>query len=126
MYFNLRQLFYLFFTLLFSQTISSQNIFEQKYMGCNTSRFTTESDSIMVLPSQNIKSFFEENIRKDILKQLEGDLSFQIIVDEAGNSCLLSYENNTNQKDSRLQFKQQIDETLKWKRPGQRTSVIVA
>lgn len=95
-------------------------------MGCNTSRFTTESDSIMVLPSQNIKSFFEENIRKDILKQLEGDLSFQIIVDEAGNSCLLSYENNTNQKDSRLQFKQQIDETLKWKRPGQRTSVIVA
>lgn len=121
-----RELFYLIIVLCASQTIIAQNLFDQKYEDCNTDYFTTESDSIKVFPSVDVKSFFKENINEDALKQIEGVLTFQIIVDKNGNSCLLSFENTTNKTNYNLTLKQIIDKKLKWEKPKQKTSIIVA
>ena len=124
----------LFFTklsmlLLFLVTpsIQAQNIFEDKFEGCNTDRFATEKDSIKVKPTEkDIVNILANNLDDKNVKKIKGLLSFQIIVDLDGKSCLLSVKNETNITSKKLNLKEIIDKNLEWEKPTEKTSVIIA
>ena len=108
-------------------SLYTQNIFSEKFEGCNTDRFATESDKIKVKPSDKditlvlTNSFYEKNIEK-----VRGELSLQIIVDVDGSSCLISIDNKTNIKSENLELKNIIDNYLVWQKPTEKTSVMIS
>lgn len=117
--------------LLFLFSISfgsqAQNIFEEKFDGCLTDLFSTEKDSIEVEESdKDLVYVLANNMTKENVKKIKGLLSFQIIVDLDGKSCLLSVENETNIQTQKLNLKEIIDNNLNWEKPTEKTSVIVA
>jgi len=120
-----KTLFLLFFSISFGN--QAQNIFDEKFEGCNTDRFSTEKDSIEVIETdKDLIYVLANNLDKENVKKIKGLLSFQIVVDLNGKSCLLSVDNDTNIPTEKLNLKEIIDKNLDWKKPTEKTSVIVA
>jgi hypothetical protein len=119
----------LIFLILFSISFGSQaqNIFDEKFEGCNTDRFATEKDSIEVRETEkDLVEVLANNLETENVRKIKGLLSFQIIVNLNGKSCLLSIDNETNISTEKLNLKEIIDKNLNWKKPTEKTSVIVA
>lgn len=117
------------FLLLFSISfgVHAQNIFDEKFEGCNTDRFSTEKDSIEVKETdKDLVYVLANNLEEENVKKIKGLLSCQIIVDLNGKSCLLSVDNDTNIPTEKLNLKEIIDKNLNWEKPTEKTSVIVA
>jgi len=117
------------FLLLFSISfgVNAQNIFDEKFEKCNTDRFSTEKDSIKVKETdKDLVYVLANNLEEENIKKIKGLLSCQIIVDLNGKSCLLSVDNDTNIPTEKLNLKEIIDKNLYWKKPTEKTSVIVA
>lgn len=117
------------FLLLFSISfgVHAQNIFDEKFKGCITDRFSTEKDSIEVKETdKDLVYVLANNLEKENVKKIKGLLSCQIIVDLNGKSCLLSVDNDTNIPTEKLNLKEIIDKNLNWEKPTEKTSVIVA
>ena len=115
--------------ILFSLSFGSQaqNIFDEKFEGCNTDRFATEKDSIEVRETnKDLVYVLANNLETENVRKIKGLLSFQIIVDLNGKSCLLSIDNETNIPTEKLNLKEIIDNNLNWEKPTEKTSVIVA
>lgn len=113
-------------TILCSKVLNSQNIFPEKFDGCNTEQFSIENDSVIakINPQEFIKIIFS-NVDAKIKGKIDGSLSFQIVVDKDGKSCLLSLENKTNIKTKALNLKTTIDNNLTWSIPKERVSPII-
>lgn len=117
----------LFVFLAFQVHLFSQNIFEEKFESCNTDHFVMESDSISVrIKEDGVLEILGKNFDKEVVEKIKGDLSLQILVDLQGNSCLLSIENKTNIATEQLNIKEIIDSKLKWHKPPEKTSPILA
>jgi hypothetical protein len=119
----------LIFLILFSISFGNQaqNIFDEKFEGCNTDRFATEKDSIEVRETdKDLVNVLANNLETENVRKIKGLLSFQIIVDLNGKSCLLSVDNETNIPTEKLNLKEIIDKNLNWEKPTEKTSVIVA
>lgn len=114
------------FTLLFTIQTYCQNIFDEKYVSCDTEYFKTESDTISVEMASDFVKTLSSNFDDETVKKIRGILSLQIIVGTDGKSCLLSLDNETNIETSKLAIKSIIDENLLWKKPKEKVSVIVA
>ncbi len=107
--------FILFLVLLFSHFIHAQNIFPEKYKGCNTDHFTLEKDSLKTtIDSKYLVKTILSGMSLETKSSIKGTLKLQIIVDLEGNSCLISIDNKTNIESSDLQLKNAIDTNLKW------------
>lgn len=118
----------LIFLILFSISFGSQaqNIFDEKFKGCNTDRFATEKDSIEVREiDKDLVYVLANNLEIENVRKIKGLLSFQIIVDLNGKSCLLSVNNETNIPTEKLNLKEIIDKNLNWEKPTEKTSVLV-
>lgn len=115
------------FLLVFTPKSFTQNLFEEVFEGCKTERFVIEKDSIKVkIKGGNLINILAKNFDERVVKEIRGVLSFQVIVDLQGNSCLLSADNETNIKTEQLNLKNIIDNNLKWYKPKEKTSVILA
>lgn len=107
--------------------LTAQNIFPEKFEGCNTDRFSAESEKIEVEPTnKDIIYVLANNFSSDNIKKIRGELHLQIIVDVNGKSCLLSVENKTNIESDKLELKNIIDNILTWRKPNEKTSVMIA
>jgi hypothetical protein len=114
------------FALLFTIQTYCQNIFDEKYDGCDTEYFKTESDTTSVEMASDFVKTLSSNFDDETVKKIRGILSLQIIVGTDGKSCLLSLDNETNVETSKLAIKSIIDENLLWEKPKEKVSVIVA
>lgn len=117
------------YLILFLATygLNAQNIFEEKFEGCSTTHFLMESDSISVRSvGPGVLEILAKNFDKEVVEKIKGDLSLQVLVDLQGNSCLLSIENKTNIATESLNIKEIIDNKLKWQKPPEKTSPILA
>lgn len=112
--------------MLFAVQMYGQNIFEEKFDGCNTDYFEIESDTITVELISDFVKTLSSNFDSETVKKIRGVLSLQIIVDTDGKSCLLSLENETNINTAKLGIKSIVDEHLLWEKPKEKVSVIVA
>ena len=122
-YFYVSTLIILFIT----NSSFGQHLFDEKFEGCNTSHFVVESDSISVKPlDQDILTILAENFEKEVITEIRGLVSIQILVDQEGDSCVLSLENDTNIETTDLNIKNILDDKLRWTKPDKNKSVIVA
>jgi len=122
----MKKIFFILLSILFSQQIFSQNLFDEVFEGCNTDKFTVESDSISLQPKNAILGILRNSFDKETVKIIDGLLVLQILVDLEGNSCLLSVQNETNKKTEQLNLKNIIDNNLKWEIPKEKKSAIIA
>lgn len=122
----MKNIFFILLLVFFSQQIFSQNLFDETFEGCNTDKFTVESDSISLHPKNAILGILRNGFDKETVKTIDGILVLQILVDLEGNSCLLSVQNETNKKTEQLNLKNIIDNNLKWEIPEEKKSAIIA
>ncbi|WP_299443164.1 hypothetical protein [uncultured Aquimarina sp.] len=108
----------LLFSILVSLYSYSQNIYEEKFEGCNTKRFALESEIETAKKDKNeLIKLLTKHITNDAQQKLRGKLKLQIIVYMDGTSCLLSYENNTKLSSDELKIeliKELVDNELVW------------
>lgn len=116
----------LLLVVFYTLTGKAQNVYPEKFTGCNTDQFALESDSItgkidMKYFIKTILSGVDEHNRE----KLSGILSLQIIIDSDGRSCLMSIENKTNVSSEELNLKETIDNSLIWQKPRQKVSPMI-
>lgn len=103
-----------------------QNLFPKKFKGCSTDQFNLESDTITArIDPQTLISTITSSLSAKEAKHAIGTLALQIIVDKAGQSCLLSVKNDTNIKTSRLHLKENIDSKLTWEKIDAKIAAVV-
>lgn len=114
-------------TFVFKGEITlGQNIFSEVFPGCNTDRFSLESDSTTAkITDEKLVSIITSAFPEKVKNKIEGSLTLQIIVDYDGSSCLLSVKNETNIKTKKLNLKETIKNNLKWKIDNKKVSAIV-
>lgn len=112
--------------LAFTINTFAQNIFEIKFENCDTEKFVMESNTISVKQKTDFINILATNFDRKAVKEIRGLLSMQIIVNEKGDSCLLSIDNGTNIRTEDLNLKRIIDNEVKWYKPKEKTSVILA
>lgn len=104
----------------------SQNLFPEKFNGCNTDHFKLESDSITAkIDDEQLLSILKQSFDDKTIQKIRGTLSLQIIVNLDGNSCLISLKNETNIKSKKLNLKHNIDQDLKWNKPDEKVAAVV-
>jgi hypothetical protein len=105
----------------------SQHLFPEKFQGCVTDQFALESDSLTVtVPDETLIAVLLQSMDEKTKAKILGTLTLQIIVDFDGNSCLISFKNDTNVKTKNLHLKQKIDSELKWNKPSTKVAALVA
>jgi hypothetical protein len=109
------QLVIVFICLSLTNMIEAQNVFPNKFDACITDRFGLEKDSLEArIDSKYLINTVLSGIDEKYKSKLNGILKLQIIVNTDGKSCLISIENNTNIKTSKLNLKKTIDDNLIW------------
>lgn len=89
----------------------SQNLFTDKFEGCDVQAFKLESKIISArISDENLLAPLMKNI---LLSKIEGILMMQIYIDKNGRACLMSAENKTNIPIQELNLSQAIEKT-KW------------
>ncbi|PKO99296.1 MAG: hypothetical protein CVU03_02380 [Bacteroidetes bacterium HGW-Bacteroidetes-2] len=116
----------IYILLAFSLNTFAQDIFEKKFENCDTEKFVMESNTISVKQKTDFVNILATNFDKKTVKEIRGLLSLQVIVNEEGGSCLLSIDNETNIRTEDLNLKMIIDNEVKWYKPKEKTSVILA
>ena len=104
----------------------SQEIYPEKYSGCVSDIFSIEKDTIEAkLDIKRLLSAFKETTGSKTFNKIRGILSLQVIVDTFGTPCLISIENKTNIKSSKLQLKEILDKSRVWSKPNKKVSVLL-
>lgn len=109
--------------------IYSQSVYKEKLGKCNTERFALESvERTAKIENHELIKSISKLISNEQRKKIKGKLKLQIIVYKEGNSCLFSYENDTNIKSLEMDFegfKNFIDNNLKWKNGKQNVAALL-
>lgn len=106
---------FLFFLILFTLLSNSQNIFSEKFNDCSTDGMSLESDSIYTQTNiSELIKLVKSNLSENDKIKLIGILNLQIVVNQNGSSCLISYKNETNIESSKFELKKTIDQNLVW------------
>ncbi len=119
---------YFFTTLLLviTQAAFSQNVYPEATNHCYLDQFLLESDSIIAkLDKEKIVEAITGSWDSKIKDKIEGIIGLQVLVDNRGNSCLVSYRNDTNQKTKKLSLEASVNDNLKWPRQPKKVSAII-
>ena len=112
--------FLLVFGLAFYNA-TGQSLFLTQFDNCNTSTFTLEARFAHSYCDMN--SYLNEivsRIDSVTLHKIRGQISLQIIIDEAGNPCCQSLKNELNGKGCKVNFKELVDDIHLWGVPSSR------
>jgi hypothetical protein len=121
-----RSLFLLAAAWLLAFPAGAQNLFPEKYAGCQTSEFSLESDSVEARTDYRaLAAAVTSALKDDAKNRLRGELVLQIIVEPGGSGCLISVQNNTNVKSGKLRLKESVD-GLKWQGGRRRVAAVVS
>jgi hypothetical protein len=111
--------------MFFCVQVYAQNAYPEATNNCYLDQFTLESDAIIAkIDNQKIIDAVTKSWDAKMLKKIEGVLGLQILVDNRGNSCLISYRNDTNQKSKKLNIENNVNDNLKWPRQSTKISAI--
>jgi hypothetical protein len=115
----------LIINILFIPLTGSQNLFSNKFDDCISDKFSIEKDHIEVFVKSDLANILVNNFDNHTVKTIKGTLSLQVLVNEKGESCLISFENKTNIQSDKLRLKQIIDTNLFWYIPKEKVSAII-
>lgn len=120
------KLFIILFIFI-SSNLLSQHILEIKYEGCDTQEFGMEGKDTTEVKISSLKflEVFVSTLDEEDIEDIEGVLTFQIIVYMDGSSCLISARNETNLKTELLINKEVLDTELEWEKPKENTCAMI-
>lgn len=103
----------------------AQHAYPEVTNNCYLDQFFLESDSIVAkIDNAKIIEAVTQGWDTKMISKTEGILGLQILVDNRGNSCLISYRNDTNQKGKKMNIENNINDNLKWPRQSSKVSAI--
>lgn len=103
----------------------AQHAYPEVTNNCYLDQFTLESDSIIAkIDNAKIIEAVTQGWDAKMKSKIEGVLGLQILVDNRGNSCLISYRNDTNQKAKKMNIEGNVNDNLKWPRQPVKISAI--
>ena len=104
----------------------SQHVYPEVYDNCYLDEFIFEEDKILVpQDTERIKEVVTMGWDKKMFKGAEGYLGLQILIDNRGNSCLMSVRNDTSMKLKKMNLEENINNNLKWQRIAKKVSAII-
>lgn len=123
----MKKLKHLLFALLMISSVQSfaQHAYPEVTNNCYLDQFVLESDSIIAkIDKAKIIEAVTQGWDSKMKNKTEGVLGLQILVDNRGNSCLISYRNDTNQKPKKMNIEGNVNDHLKWPRQSIKVSAI--
>jgi hypothetical protein len=112
--------------LIFCAQSFAQHAYPEVTNNCYLDQFVLESDSIIAkLDNAKIIEAVTQGWDQKMKDKIEGVLGLQILVDNRGNSCLISYRNDTNAKPKKMNIEANVNDHLKWPRQPKKVSAIV-
>ncbi len=123
----MKKLKHLLFALMMIASVQSfaQHAYPEVTNNCYLDQFVLESDSIIAkIDRSKIIEAVTQGWDTKMKSKIEGVLGLQILVDNRGNSCLISYRNDTNQKAKKMNIEGNVNDHLKWPRQSVKVSAI--
>uniref|UniRef100_UPI0040489269 hypothetical protein n=1 Tax=Roseivirga sp. TaxID=1964215 RepID=UPI0040489269 len=121
-----QKLFIALLFLGFGTQAFSQHVYPEVIDNCYLDQFIFESDStIAKLDKDKIIEVITAGWDEKTLKNADGVLSLQVLVNNRGASCLMSIQNETNMKTKKMNLTETINDNLKWPRMPQKVSVLM-
>ncbi|PZX58216.1 two component regulator with propeller domain [Algoriphagus ratkowskyi] len=96
------------------QTVFGQHLYPEKYDACKLSSYCLDCGEPKAEVPQNAVESILSGLNQKSLKNINGLIRVQILVDTLGNSCLLSSENSTNVSSKNLSLQKAINSMPKW------------
>lgn len=121
---TLKHLFIVLMMTFCAQSFA-QHAYPEVTNNCYLDQFVLESDSIIAkIDNDKIIEAVTQGWDDKMKSKIEGVLGLQILVDNRGNSCLISYRNDTNQKPKKMNIEGNVNDHLKWSRQSIKVSAI--
>ena len=120
----MKQVLLVLFFQVFFYTSKCQNIYSEKYNGCNTLKFNVENERLVESNKDSLLQAFISNINPKYLKKLKGTIYLQVLVDSVANPCCLSIKNESNIASDKLTLKEIVDTKTVWSIPVAREQII--
>lgn len=123
----MKKLKHLLFALMMIASAQSfaQHAYPEVTNNCYLDQFVLESDSIIAkIDRSKIIEAVTQGWDAKMKSKIEGVLGLQILVDNRGNSCLISYRNDTNQKAKKMNIEGNVNDHLRWPRQSVKVSAI--
>ncbi|MFA9392976.1 MAG: hypothetical protein ACERKD_24425 [Prolixibacteraceae bacterium] len=99
---------------LISITTNGQSLFSTKFDNCETGQFFLEGS--MIFSKCNLNDYLNiltQQIEKENLVKIKGQVTLQIVVDKQGKPCCQSIKNELNGKGKKIDFKK-TDTNINW------------
>ncbi len=109
---------YIFILTVFIFSLSflkAQNLFSEKFDDCSLSTFCLDCGDTKGIYSNDLKTFFVEKFQTKNIKNIEGVILVQLLIDTSGNQCVKSISKNASGKISKLDLRNTINSMTGWK-----------
>jgi ligand-binding sensor domain-containing protein len=93
----------------------AQNLFPEKFGGCTFSSFCLDCGEIKGAYNGDLTAFFAEKFQTNMIRNIEGVIFVQVLIDTAGRQCVLSIGNKATGKVSKLDLRNTINAMTGWK-----------
>jgi ligand-binding sensor domain-containing protein len=95
--------------------VNGQNLFPEKFSDCALTQFCLDCGDTKGIYSGDLTSFFAEKFKSKNLKNMEGSIFVQVLIDTTGKQCVISIGNKATGKVSKLALRNTINSMTGWK-----------
>ena len=81
-----------------------QNLFPEKFSDCGLTQFCLDCGDTKGVYNGDLNSFFAETFQSKSLKNIEGTVFVQVLIDTTGKQCVISIGNKAKGKVSKLEL----------------------
>ncbi len=92
-----------------------QNLFPEKFNDCGLAQFCLDCGDTKGVYDGDLNSFFAEKFQSKSLKNIEGTVLVQVLIDTTGKQCVISMANKAKGKISKLDLRNIINSMTGWK-----------
>lgn len=101
--------------LLTLTTIRAQNLFPEKFNACTLTQFCLDCGDTKGTYSGDLNTYFAEKLQGKKIKNIEGSIFVQLLIDTTGKHCVISIGNKATGKVSKLDLRNTINAMTGWK-----------
>jgi len=95
--------------------VKGQHLFPEKFNDCALSTFCLDCGDVKGAYSNDLQAFFAEKFETKNIKNIEGVVFVQVLIDTSGKQCVMSIGDKASGKTSRLDLRNIINTMTGWK-----------
>ena len=109
------RILYLWILIFIPTLLLGQNLYPEKFNTCVFDRFCLDCGNPKAEPPTTFLQELVRNMDSNSLKKVNGLIEIQILIDSVGKPCLISVNNKTNIKTTKLKLQEAVNNTSNWK-----------